>query len=243
MRANKSLIDGVLTELHAMCADPEFFDEAPLGINCLSGFISLSSSGKPIILPHSPEQRQRFCIGASWPLDSVNASTTLTDKFFDGICGRSEAAQEGRTLLEEILGAACAGLGTRLKVPKAFVLHGPRGQNGKSEFIKLVRGVLPPDAHCAIAPSEMGKEQFLADLAGKVANLTSELSSSRSIASDKMKAVISGDVVSAKRVYHPVFHFKPEALHLFAANILPTFHDGVDEGIRRRLLSFRSKKK
>ena len=51
-----------------------------------------------------------------------------------------------------------------------------------------------------------------------------------------MKAVISGDVVSAKRVYRPVYQFKPRALHLFATNSLPPFQNGVDEGIRRRFV-------
>ena len=51
-----------------------------------------------------------------------------------------------------------------------------------------------------------------------------------------MKTVISGDVVSAKRVYRPVFQFVPQALHIFTANILPSFNDGVDEGIRRRFV-------
>ena len=109
--------------------------------------------------------------------------------------------------------------------------------NGKSQFIHLVRGMLPRTAHSAIAPSEMGKEQFLAELVGKTANLSNELSSTKAIASDKMKAVISGDVVSAKRVYRPVYQFTPQALHLFATNILPSFHDGVDEGIRRRFVA------
>jgi P4 family phage/plasmid primase-like protien len=236
VRANKSLIDGVLSELHAMCTVPNFFDEPPLGINCLSGFIQLSLGKAPVLIKHSPEQRQRFCINASWPAKAQTASTPLTEMFFTGICGQGPLGQEKRTLLEEILGAACAGLGTRLKVPKAFVLHGSSAQNGKSEYIKLLRGILPVGSHSAIAPSDMGKEQFLADLAGKVVNLTSELSSTRAIASDKMKAVISGDVVAAKRVYHPVFQFKPNALHVFAANILPIFRDGVDEGIRRRFI-------
>ena len=97
--------------------------------------------------------------------------------------------------------------------------------------------MLPSTAHSAIAPSEMGKEQFLAELVGKTANLSNELSSTKAIASDKMKAVISGDVVSAKRVYRPVYQFTPQALHLFATNILPSFHDGVDEGIRRRFIA------
>ena len=237
IRANKSLVDGVLTELLAICAVPEFFDDAPIGLNCQSGFIRLDSKKKPELIPHAPALRQRFCIAAEWGPDAKVTPSPLTERYFSGIWGDGKASIEGRTLLEEILGAACAGLGTKLKSPKAFVLHGPSAANGKSQFIHLVRGMLPHKAHSAIAPSEMGKEQFLAELVGKTANLSNELSSTKAIASDKMKAVISGDVVSAKRVYRPVYQFTPLALHLFATNILPSFHDGVDEGIRRRFIA------
>ena len=237
VHANKSLIDGVLSELHAMCAVPEFFDDAPIGLNCQSGFIRLDSKKKPELIPHAAALRQRFCITAEWGPDAKVTPSPLTERYFSGIWGDGKASIEGRTLLEEILGAACAGLGTKLKSPKAFVLHGPSAANGKSQFIHLVRGMLPRTAHSAIAPSEMGKEQFLAELVGKTANLSNELSSTKAIASDKMKAVISGDVVSAKRVYRPVYQFTPQALHLFATNILPSFHDGVDEGIRRRFIA------
>ena len=217
-------------------AGPGFFDEPPRGVNCLSGFIRLSSSNKPELIRHSSEHRQRFCIAASWSGEIETVSTPLTEQYYSGICGQGETAHEKRILLEEIMGAACAGLETRLKVPKAFILYGPKATNGKSEFINLVREMLLPESHSAIAPSEISKEQFLTDLMGKVANLTSELSSTLPISSDKMKAVISGDVVSAKRVYRPVFWFKTGAVHMFAANTLPTFHDEVDEGIRRRFI-------
>jgi putative DNA primase/helicase len=236
LRANKSLIDGVLSELHAMCAVLDYFEGAPTGLNCESGFISLVPRKKPKIVPHAANLRQRFCVAASWGPEANIIASPLTERFFSGIWSRRTASIEGRMLLEEILGVACAGLSTELKSPKAFVLLGASAANGKSQFIQLLQGMLPRTAHSAISPSDMGKEQFLAELVGKSANLANELSSVKVISSDRMKAVISGDVVSAKRVYQPVFQFAPRALHVFTANILPSFHGGVDEGIRRRFV-------
>ena len=69
-----------------------------------------------------------------------------------------------------------------------------------------------------------------------MANLNDELSSSKSIASDKMKAIITGDVVSAKVIYREVFNFAPRAMHVYATNALPTFKGGVDAGVERRML-------
>jgi phage/plasmid-associated DNA primase len=65
---------------------------------------------------------------------------------------------------------------------------------------------------------------------------TNELSSVKVISSDKMKAAISGDVVSAKRVYQPVFQFAPRALRVFTANVLPSFQGELDEGIKQRFM-------
>ncbi len=234
--ANRALIDGVLTELHAMCAKENFFEDAPIGINCASGFISLRPNMKPELVPHSADLRQRFCVPVHWEQGPIQKAAPLTERFFSGIFRDKESAAEGRMVLQEILGAALAGLGTRLKSPKAFILHGPSGANGKSQFLMILQGMLPRSAHSAISPSDMGKEQFLAELAGKTANLANELSSVKVISSDKMKAVISGDIVSAKKVYQPVFQFVPRAVHVFTANILPSFYDGVDEGIRRRFV-------
>jgi len=234
--ANKGLIDGVLSELHAMCTVVDFFECAPIGLNCDSGFISLAPKKKPKIIPHAANLRQRFCVAASWGPEANTRASPLTERFFSGIWSSGTASIEGGMLLEEILGVACAGLGTKLKSPKAFVLLGASAANGKSQFIQLLQGMLPRTAHSAISPSDMGKEQFLAELVGKTANLANELSSVKVISSDKMKAVISGDVVSAKRVYQPVFQFAPQALHVFTANILPSFYGGVDEGIKRRFV-------
>jgi P4 family phage/plasmid primase-like protien len=236
LHANKSLIDGVLNELHAMCSAPEFFRNLPSGINCESGFICIGQRQKPKLMPHSPDLRQRFCIPAEWQPGACVTPSPLTEQFFSGIWNDRNASAAGRRVLEEILGVALAGLSTELKSPKAFVLHGSSGANGKSQFIKLLQGILPSNAHSAISPSDMGKEQFLVELVGKTANLANELSSVRVISSDKMKAVISGDIVSAKRVYQAVFQFAPKAIHVFTANILPSFQGGVDEGIKRRFV-------
>ena len=68
-----------------------------------------------------------------------------------------------------------------------------------------------------------------------MANLSDELSGANAIRSDKLKAVVTGDTVSGKKVYKPVCSFKPNAIHIFATNVLPNFKGGVDEGINRRV--------
>jgi len=86
-----------------------------------------------------------------------------------------------------------------------------------------------------VPPGDFGKEQFIANLIGKAANLSDELSSSRAIASDKMKQVVTGDMVNGKIVYRPPVPFRPQAINIFATNSLPSFQGGVDSGVERRL--------
>ena len=69
-----------------------------------------------------------------------------------------------------------------------------------------------------------------------MANITDELSSSRAIASDKFKQLITGETVSAKEVYRKVFSFESSAIHLFATNTLPEFRGGIDGGVKRRIV-------
>ena len=128
------------------------------------------------------------------------------------------------------------GVSTRMKAPKGIVFFGATASNGKSTILSLIRLILPQSATCSIPPSDFEREQSLATLVGKTANLTDEISNHKFIASDKMKSLITGDIVAAKVIYQPVFNFKPIATHIFATNELPNFKGGVDAGVERRML-------
>ena len=82
----------------------------------------------------------------------------------------------------------------------------------------------------------MDKEQYLAKLVGKTANLSDELSGIVAISSDKFKAVVTGDPVTAKVIYQQPVDFIPRAQHILSTNVLPNFKGGVDAGIERRLV-------
>ena len=56
------------------------------------------------------------------------------------------------------------------------------------------------------------------------------------ISSDKFKAVVTGDPVTAKVIYQQPVDFIPRAQHILSTNVLPNFKGGVDAGIERRLV-------
>lgn len=236
LTANKSFIDGVLNELESMCEVDGFFSSAPLGINCLSGFIAVDSSGEVSLEPHSPRQAQRHVIEARWEAGEPSEIDGLLKKLLDGCFGMGEEAEVFKRLVFQIIGVACSGASRLLTDPKAFICYGQSGANGKSEILNLIRSYLPKASISAVSPEDFSKDQHLASLAGKMANISDELSSSRAIASDKFKQLVTGEAVSAKEIYRKVFSFECRAVHLFATNTLPYFRGSADGGLRRRLI-------
>jgi P4 family phage/plasmid primase-like protien len=242
VRLGRSRIDSIINELGAVLAAPDFFSRMALGINCRSGFISIAPTGRAQLDPHHPDYRCRHVLPGRWS-DATNGRDpidpppdSLLGRLLYGIFAGDDDASEKRQLLAEIAGAAALGWGTRLRQPKAVILYGNRAQNGKSQILDLLRGLLPPDAIASITAGKMGDERFIVHLVGKLLNASDELSSSKSIASDTFKAVITGDFVSGRDVYRSLVSFRPIAQHMFATNALPVFSGGIDRGVQRRLL-------
>ena len=88
-----------------------------------------------------------------------------------------------------------------------------------------------------VPPAYFSKEQAVAELVGKLVNVCDELDAGKSLGSDRFKALVTGDPVSAKIIYQRPFSFTPNAIHIFATNQLPNFSGGVDPGVKRRLVS------
>ncbi len=233
LRLSTSFINGIITELSAICDEPDFFANAPVGVAVRNGFISVSDDELPIS-DHAPSDRQRHFIDAEWNPNICGELSGYTKTLFDGFFGEKDNSL--RLLVLEIIGTILLGIGTNLKAPKAIVLFGPTASNGKSTLLKLIRRLLPKPSVCSVSPADFEKEQNLAVLIGKKANLSDELSSSKSIASDKMKAVVTGDEIIAKLLYKNPINFIPKAVHIFATNMLPNFMGGVDLGVERRML-------
>ena len=234
LKLSKAFIDGALCELAAMTDHPNFFDKRPTGVNLCNGFVRLDHDGKVNLEPHSSEHRQRFTLGHEYHDNLVEVPDGLFRTLLCGSLGDTNT--ETHKLVLEIIGSAITGVNTQLQSPKGFIFYGASAGNGKSAVQALIRELFPSSAIASVPPADMGEPQFLATLAGCQVNLTDEISSAKAIASDRLKAAITGDPVSAKIVYQKPFTFIPRALHIFAANQLPSFSGGVDNGVERRLV-------
>ncbi len=238
VKLGKGRVDSILNELAALLSDESFFADAPVGINCATGFIQFDTDGKPALLPHDRTHRCRHTLTGRWQPDDIPLSPpqNLLNRLLHGVFQGDEDAFEKQQLIAEICGAAALGYATKLMHPRAVILKGERAENGKSQILDLARGLLPPSAISSVTAARMGDERHVIGLVGKLLNASDELSSSAAIASETFKAVVTGEPVDGRDVYKSRVEFRPVAQHIFAANTLPPFQGGMDRGVQRRLL-------
>ncbi|GMM62378.1 phage/plasmid primase, P4 family [Novosphingobium pituita] len=230
-------IESILHELQMMCAVPDFFENPVMGINCASGFITFDADGQPSQRPHAPNDRARHTLPGCWAAGMSGGvpSGSLLDRLLTGSFAGDEDAADKINLLAEIAGVSALGYATELREPKAVILYGMTAENGKSQILDLMRGLLPPSAVSAITAAKMSDERYVVGLAGKLLNATDELSGA-AIASDTFKTIITGEQVNGRDVYKSCIEFCPHAQHMFATNVLPPYKGGMDRGVQRRLL-------
>jgi P4 family phage/plasmid primase-like protien len=238
VKLSAARVTGVINELAAILTQRGFFADAPTGINCSAGFIIFDGDGVASVIPHHSDHRQRHLLPGRWaPGTCPNPGPgSLLAKLLDGVFRGDPDAHEKVALLAEVAGSAAIGLATKLRSPKAIIMHGPRAENGKSQILELLRGLLPPTAISAIPPSKLGVDQHKIAVVGRLLNCADELSSAAAVAGDDFKNFVTGDLVNGRDVYKSTRTFRPVAQHVFATNVLPTFTGGMDRGVQRRLL-------
>lgn len=134
------------------------------------------------------------------------------------------------TVMQEIMGYM---LLPQLHAASAFFFVGD-GANGKSKLADVITAMIGSDFVSAMSIETLTTRPFFtAALVGKRLNICNE-EESKYVKSDKFKALISGDVISAERKYGNPFEFRPTAKYIFCSNRLPTF-DGINYGLRRRI--------
>ncbi len=205
----------------------QFFSEAPRGITFRNGFISVSPTGEIQLTPHAPENRARHRYEFDYqPNISCSAWTTALDVWFRD----DDDKQQKIDCLQEMAGAALLGLGP--KYEKFHLLMGS-GEEGKSTFIKILKGAMPPGTTCAVSPQDWSNEYRLAMLSNKRLNVVAELPGESILCSELFKGIITGDSVTGREIRESPFTFDPIATHVFAGNMLPEIKD-LTHGFWRR---------
>lgn len=239
VKLSKSRIDSVLNEMAALATEIDFFENALVGINCANGFIEFDQQGKPTLKKHDRDHRCRHTLLGCWsPESSTWVEGSLHYRLLTGVFegDTAEDAQEKINLLQEVCGSSALGYATKIIQPRAIILKGERAENGKSQILDMMRGLLPLSAISTVTATRMGDERHILGLVGKLLNASDELSGSAAISSDTFKAIITGEPVSGRDVYKSRVEFRSKAQHVFAANTLPSFQGGMDRGVQRRVV-------
>ena len=207
--------------------DRTFFSDARHGLPGKTQFYSISSDFKVSPVAYSPDLRQRWKL----PVDPSQWYDELKAPLFREYLEhtfRDDILQE--LAMQEIFGALICGLMSNLQ--KAVLLYGG-GNNGKSVMLDLIDHVFPPESKCVVAPEQMEKAKYRAELAGKAINIVGELEKSVAIKA-KFKDVIGADTpITGRKLYCDPFYFTPSAGHIFASNDYPMTKDHSDGFYRR----------
>jgi P4 family phage/plasmid primase-like protien len=137
-------------------------------------------------------------------------------------------------ILQEFVGAALFGDATRYS--RALVLWGDGG-NGKSVFAQTITLLFGRSDTSSYTPHSFNDNGTKADLRTKRLNVVMELPERELLDVGSLKAIFTGDDISARRPYDVVpITFQSKAAHLFCCNVLPDTRS-TDTGFWRRWLT------
>jgi P4 family phage/plasmid primase-like protien len=224
--------------------DEAFFAKPAAGINALNGLVRIVGEGKAArveVEAHDPDHRCRHVIQGEYHpehnrLADILLEPTLLGTLLDGSFEGESDATDKWSLLAEVAGVAAAGAAPLMAEQKAVILLGETAENGKSQFLNVMRGLLPDSAVCSMSPADFQDEKNRMALAGKLLNATDEISSANAITSELFKEIITCDLINGRDLYKPPVKFRPVAQHVLATNGLPPFKGGMDPGVKRRLM-------
>lgn len=197
-----------------------FFDSEQPGVAFANGFYSADGE----LLPHRPEHRARFAFPFDYNpgLEPVAFLHYLRSLWITEEQTRAEV-DALISLVRQIIAVFAAGLATRYQ--RAFILLG-NGANGKSVLLDVISALFPEgETVTAVPPQDWGQEYDRATLAGSRVNIVAELPEVEMLAAEKVKGIVSGDLISARHIFGHPFKFRPRAGHLFSANLLPGVRD------------------
>jgi putative DNA primase/helicase len=117
---------------------------------------------------------------------------------------------------------------------RAFVvIHGPRGRNGKSVFLRVLQELLGPYATTAAPGLLMAREKDahpaeIADLHGARLVVASETRKGRTFDEEQTKRVTGNDILKARRMGENWWSFYPTFKLIVVANHRPRVKDASD---------------
>lgn len=223
--------------------------------------VALLSDFEQVRLPMAHVDADEFLVGfdhARQVIDlrtgATRASTAadfVTKSLSCGFVGNASRAARWRQFLLEVfdgdqeiidwLQKFCGYLLTGSTQEHIFLFLYGHGANGKSVFIEVLKHIMG-DYGRAIASETLSESKRnagsaspdLADLVGARLVLCAETEDNAALAESLVKGLVSGDSMSARKLYAAPFQFRPVLKLIMAGNHKPIIR-GNDHGIWRRV--------
>ncbi len=195
---------------------PELNNSSKYLINCINGVLNLNSffNNDYRIFEHSTNYRFINCINASY-FEKFNISNSNFERFIYTVTGGSI---ELINLIQEVLGYAFSTLNN---AKKAFLLYG-ESNSGKSVLLNVISTICGENNVSNIPLQNLSKENYVAELYGKLINIFSELPDKGIDDTGMFKALVSEtDKIIARKLFKNPFSFYNKCKLFFATNNLP----------------------
>lgn len=221
-----SIIDLVKTETYI---DHSILNNLPKDvINCNNGCLRITESGCNLE-PHNKAYFFTSCLTIDY--DSKAEASTF-NRYLKSVFLNDIDAKEKRQCILEMFGYT---LLASAQFERFIILSG-KGSNGKSILLGTLKALVGKGAYSAVAPSEFSNRFQRAHILGKFANIISELQEKEHISSATLKALVSGETITAEHKNRNPFDFEPYATCWFATNHLPRTSDHSDGLFRRTII-------
>lgn len=158
-----------------------------------------------------------------------DAKSEIVDRVLDQLSCNSKPI---RDLMEEMVGYTFY---RRNELRKAFVLVGDRA-NGKSTLLNMITNVLGQANISSLDLAELDSPYNTAEIFGRLANLGDDIKSGKIRSSAMFKKLVSGDRISARRIYETPFEFFNYSKFIFSSNDIPHIKDYTGAVMERLII-------
>lgn len=226
---SKSLVDCVVDVLkNEVYAESHIWNIDQNSINVLNGELILEG-GQWALQEHYRESYRTTQIPVEYDPD---VSCPRFSRFMAEIfAGDSDGCDKAQAVLE-MIGYTLVNSANREK----FALLIGCGANGKSVILEVIRSLLGSDNVAAVQPSQLSNRFQRAHLHMKMANLVTEIPEGGQIADAELKAITSGELMTAEHKNQNPFDFAPFCTCWFGSNHLPHTRDFSEALFRRALV-------
>jgi putative DNA primase/helicase len=136
------------------------------------------------------------------------------------------------TLVLEMIGYS---LVAHARYEKFIILIG-KGANGKSVLLSIIKHIVGDKHVAAVQPDKLHEKYQRAHLHNKLVNLVTEIPEGTKMADAEIKAITSGELITAEHKNKDPFDFSPFATCWFGTNHMPHTRDFSDGLFRRALI-------